>query len=78
MLVLGTNAIATVALEQFLHLFARNPRLKVSYLVDLDPGEAVSTSKEWRRCEISLFASSENEGLSEMAHARDFMFGIDE
>ncbi len=53
-------------IRPFLHLFARNPRLKVSYLDDR------------RRCTISLYASSEDEGLSEMAHSRDFMFGIDE
>lgn len=54
-------------IRPFLHLFARNPRLKVSY----------PTNSEWRRCVISLFASSENEGVSEMAHARDFMLGND-
>lgn len=55
-------------IRPFLHLFARDPRMKVSYLADTD----------WRRCVISLFASSEDEGLREMAHARDFMSGIDE
>lgn len=54
-------------IRPFLHLFARNPRLKVGY----------PTNSEWRRCVISLFASSENEGVSEMAHARDFMLGND-
>ncbi len=54
-------------IRPFLHLFARNPRLKVSY----------PTNSEWRRCVISLFASSENDGVSEMAHARDFMLGND-
>ena len=61
------DGVISDPIRPFLHLFARNPRLKVSYLV-----------KDFRRCVISLFASNENEGLSEMAHARDFMFGIDD
>lgn len=55
-------------IRPFLHLFARNPRLKVTY----------QTSDDWSRCTISLFASSADEGLIEMAHARDFIAGIDE
>ena len=83
-------------IRPFLHLFARNPRLKVNYLGDPgseqsrghSSGEAMDKAsqnrehrdrkRQWRRCVISLFASSEDEGLREMAHARDFISGIDE
>ncbi len=57
-------------IRPFLHLFARNPRLKVRYLSDLD-GEASAVV----RISISLFASSADEALTEMAHAREFMMG---
>ena len=55
-------------IRPFLHLFARNPRLKVIY----------PAHDDWSRCTLSLFASSEQEALIEMAHARDFMLGVDE
>lgn len=54
-------------IRPFLHLFARNPRLKVSY----------PAFDDWSQCAVSLFASSEAEVLSEMAHAREFMLGND-
>ncbi len=57
-------------IRPFLHLFARNPRLKVRYLTDLVSSDATTV-----RISISLFASSEEEALSEMAHAREFMMG---
>ena len=57
-------------IRPFLHLFARNPRLKVRYLDDL-----VSSDTTKVQISISLFASSEEEALLEMAHAREFMMG---
>lgn len=59
-------------IRPFLHLFARNPRLKVRY------ADFKADFKHRSRCQLSLFASSESEALSEMAHAREFMLGIDE
>lgn len=55
-------------IRPFLHLFARNPRLKVTY----------PAQDDWTSCTLSLFASSEKEALTEMAHAREFMLGVDE
>lgn len=54
-------------IRPFLHLFARNPRLKVKY----------PNFDDLSRSQLSLFASSEAEALSEMAHARDFMLDVD-
>jgi len=59
-------------IRPFLHLFARNPRMKVSYL------ELPEQERSWARCLITLFASTQQEALIEMAHARDFMRGLDE
>lgn len=54
----------------FLHLFARNPRLRIRYLSHVD-GDYSSATK----ARISLFASSAQEAEEEMAHAREFMIG---
>ena len=64
---LGPGTISD-PIRPFLHLFARNPRLKVSY----------PAHDDWNHCTLSLFASSEQEALIEMAHARDFMLGVDD
>lgn len=58
-------------IRPFLHLFARNPRLKVRYLTDLESNHAATV-----RISISLFASSKEEASIEMAHAREFMMGL--
>ena len=58
-------------IRPFLHLFARNPRLKVRYLEDASE----SASEHGVAISISLFASSQEEALTEMSHARDFMRG---
>ena len=64
------SALVMDPTRPFLHLFARNPRLKVRYLTDLGSSDATTV---W--ISISLFASSEEEALTEMAHAREFMMG---
>lgn len=56
-------------IRPFLHLFARNPRLKVRYLAHDHP----SGSDARVRTQISLFGSTEEEALTELAHAREFM-----
>ena len=58
-------------IRPFLHLFARNPRLKVRYLSHGHSAEVVGTM----RTQISLFGSTEDEVHTELAHARDFMQG---
>lgn len=58
-------------IRPFLHLFARNPRLKVRYLPHGHSAEVAGTV----RTQISLFGSTEEEALTELAHARDFMQG---
>lgn len=58
-------------IRPFLHLFARNPRLKVRYLPHGHSAGVVETV----RTQISLFGSTEEEALTELAHARDFMLG---
>jgi hypothetical protein len=50
----------------FLHLFARNPKLKVTYLDQA--GEKVM---------IALYAPSEAKARAELEHAKDFMAGFD-
>jgi hypothetical protein len=55
-------------IRPFLHLFARNPRLKVAYL-----GDASGTRFE--RARLALFASSDIEARHEMDHAKEFMLG---
>lgn len=58
-------------IRPFLHLFARNPRLKVRYLPHGHSAEVDGNV----RTQISLFGSTEEEALTELAHARDFMQG---
>jgi len=50
----------------FLHLFARNPKLKVSYLQDSE-----------NRVKIAVYGDSEDQARIELEHAKDFMSGFD-
>lgn len=50
----------------FLHLFARNPKLKVSYL-----------SESINKVKIAVYASNESDARAELEHAKDFMAGFD-
>lgn len=67
----GISLPAQLALSDpirpFLHLFARNPRLRIFYL-----------DESYQRIKISLFAVSEEEAKRELAHAKDFMVGKDD
>jgi hypothetical protein len=66
-----------------LHLYARNPRLKVRYLMESggestgrDKADAVSNFSAVR---LSLYAATADEARHEMEHAREFIRGtIDE
>jgi hypothetical protein len=50
----------------FLHLFARNPKLKVSY-----------EDQARHRVKIAVYADSEAKAKEELEHAKDFMAGFD-
>ena len=55
-----------------LHLYARNPRLKVRYLTD-------ASDRDFSSVRLSLYANTEAEAHHEMNHAIEFMLGrVDE
>jgi hypothetical protein len=55
-----------------LHLYARNPRLRVRYLRD-------ASDRDFSSVRLSLYASTEAEAHHEMNHAIEFMLGrVDE
>lgn len=62
-------------IRPFLHLFARNPRLKVKYHQDQVGVSEVGQNSSPRFATLYLYASSQQEAIDEMEHAREFMLG---